>query len=306
VCAGHHPFDRFDPNIRSFRKEEKNALTTVEQREVVPHPILRGAARALVSHRDGAGKLTNEFAEGSGRCVSAGAVRRYAYDPSMWGVTGCPLRRMRLAQLRAVPVIVLTSVVGSNARAGEPFEHDGFQFRGAIGAGYMSDSESASDGSFGATIAGAVPFTFEIYLGGALAPGLRLGGTLETAVLSGPTVSFHPVGPVLGDPPGALTMLGIGPYLDWYPDPRGGFHAMALALAVSETFTDGQAITSGASGFGVGGGIGYDWWAHRRWSVGILARFTYAWPTGSTQYGDLTGVDNRIVSSAILCSVAFH
>jgi hypothetical protein len=51
--------------------------------------------------------------------------------------------------------------------ANEPYDHDGFQFRGAIGAGYAFDSQSAADGSFGATVSGFVPWAFEVYLGGA-------------------------------------------------------------------------------------------------------------------------------------------
>jgi hypothetical protein len=78
-----------------------------------------------------------------------------------------------------------------------------------------------------------------------------------------------------------------------------------LGLGVLATPEDGQIQTSGGSGFAVGAGLGYDWWVHRRWSLGVLARLTCAWPTTSTQYGDLMNVDNRIVSSAILFSVAF-
>jgi hypothetical protein len=209
-------------------------------------------------------------------------------------------------------LLLVSAAVGVDAHADrpldEPFNHDGFQFRGAIGAGYMTDSEAARDGSFGATIAGVVPFTFEVYVGGAPTAGLTLGGTLNVAGISGPSVSFHSLSPMSGGPSGypGLVLVGLGPYVDWYPDPHAGFHAMALGLGVMATPEDGQVQTSAGSGFAVGAGLGYDWWVHRRWSVGVLARLTYAWPTTSTQSVDLTSVDNRVVSSAVLCSVVFQ
>jgi hypothetical protein len=207
-----------------------------------------------------------------------------------------------------VSVTVLGTAAAQVAHANEPFNHDGFQFRAAVGAGYMSDSESASDGSFGGKISGVVPFALEIYLGGAPRPGWTFGGAFSMSGVSGPSVSFHSQSPIVGTPPGfpGLALSGLGPYFDWYPDSHGGFHALGMGTAVLVSVADGQISTGLGTGFALGAGLGYDWWLHKKWSVGVLARFTYAWPTTWTQYGDLTSVDNHIASAGLFFSIVYQ
>lgn len=203
---------------------------------------------------------------------------------------------------------VVAVSVPAAAYAHEPFDHDGFQFRAAIGSGYAIDSQSATDGSFGATISGGVPFAFEVYLGGAPRPGWTLGVLVSMVpTTAGTSVSFHAETRVLA-PPGrpGVGLVGIGPYIDWYPDSRGGFHATMLALGLLGGGGNGQIDLDLGRGFAVGAGLGYDWWVHKRWSVGVLARVTYAWLTTETEYGDLTSVDDHIVSSGLFGSIVFQ
>jgi hypothetical protein len=121
------------------------------------------------------------------------------------------------------------------------------------------------------------------------------------------SVSFHSQTRVLA-PQGTagVGFGGIGPYIDWYPDSSGGFHATVLALGVVGGGGNGQIDIGAGSGLAVGGGLGYDWWVHKRWSVGVLARTTYAWVTTATEYGDLTSVDDRIVWSGLFGSIVFQ
>ena len=71
------------------------------------------------------------------------------------------------------------ALVGAPARA-EPRTHDGFQFRGTLGAGFLSDTEEASGGNGKVTVSG-ISWPFEVYFGGSLAKGLSLGGTMNFA-----------------------------------------------------------------------------------------------------------------------------
>jgi hypothetical protein len=213
-----------------------------------------------------------------------------------------------LAHAAFVSVFCAVAVsVPAAAYANEPFDHDGFQFRAAIGSGYAIDSQSATDGSFGAKISGVVPFAFEVYLGGAPRPGWTLGGLVSVLTTAGTSVSFHSETRVLAPQGSAgVGLVGVGPYIDWYPDPRGGLHATMLALGLVGGGESGQIDLDTGRGFAVGAGLGYDWWVHKRWSVGVLARITYAWPTTETEYGDLTSVDNHIVWSGLLGSIVFQ
>jgi hypothetical protein len=72
-----------------------------------------------------------------------------------------------------------------------------------------------------------------------------------SASFHGQTPGFAPQGNT------GIVLGGIGPYIDWYPDPRGGFHATVLALGVLGGGGNGQLGLDIGSGFAVGGGLGY-------------------------------------------------
>ena len=119
---------------------------------------------------------------------------------------------------------VAVSVCGS-ARA-EPRTHDGFQFRGGLGVGYLSDSESVKGVSApSAKIRGAA-VALELYFGGTLAPGLSLGGYVSALSAPGPDVKLSDGQSFASSNDMSLNLSTIGPYLDFYPDPHGGFHVL--------------------------------------------------------------------------------
>ena len=149
--------------------------------------------------------------------------------------------------------------------------HDGFYFRFGIGGGGLSaKGKEDPDRGFGdVTVKGGgigVDFAF----GGTLAPGLVLGGeyvfqqavkpTVESRVLSGTTNDNANFGV-------------IGPFIDWYPDPSGGFHFGGL-LGLAAMTASRQDGTTNASdrGVGAGLGVGYDFFVAREWSLGILGK----------------------------------
>jgi hypothetical protein len=209
---------------------------------------------------------------------------------------------------RVGAAVALLGVVGaSDAHANEPFEHDGFQFRAAVGAGVATDSESAEDGSFGGRISGFVPLAVEVYLGGAPRPGWTLGGMLSLMpATTGASASFHGQGSSAGSSSVGLGLTGLGPYIDWYPDSHGGFHVSVMGMGVLADAADGHVSTSIGSGFALGAGVGYDGWVHERWSLGVLARLTYAWPVTSTQTNDLTSVDHQMLLPGFFGSIVFQ
>jgi hypothetical protein len=202
----------------------------------------------------------------------------------------------------SVAIVGVLAVVGSclaasPARA-EGRTHEGFQFRGAVGAGYMSDSESSDAALHGG--AGAA----EVYLGGMPIRGLAIGGFLSGATAVGPSATAD--GFSVSDSNTSLTLVTIGPYIDFYPDPHRGLHILGtLGLArLTASYDDGNfSARNSATGFTLGGGIGYDWWVSRDWTVGILARLTFA---GTTRTVDNVSTSESTVLPALLFSFSYN
>ncbi len=166
-------------------------------------------------------------------------------------------------------------MMGRNASAA-PQTHDGLQFRGAAGFGYLSDSESASGES--ASVHGPAG-AFEVFVGGTPVPGLAIGGFISAVAATSPTVSLTLDGQEYSasNSNSTLNFVTIGPYVDYYPDPTSGLHVLgALGFAELDVSDgDGNTSTNSATGFSLGAGVGYDWWVSDEWSLGVLARLTY-------------------------------
>jgi hypothetical protein len=200
-------------------------------------------------------------------------------------------------KLVAVALAAAGFVVTSSAHA-EPQTHEGFQFRGAIGGGYLSDSESPSK----ATISGGAG-GFELYAGGFVIPGVSVGGFLGGLSAPGPSVSLN--GQTSNASNASLTDVWLGPYLDWYPDAQGGFH-----VSFAPEFTRLSASNGGSSvdtdlGWGLGLGLGYDFRMTNTFSIGILARFNYS-SNSYTAAGSGTSFTENTVAPALFLTFNYH
>ena len=71
-----------------------------------------------------------------------------------------------------------------------------------------------------------------------------------------------------------ITLLRLGPFLDFYPDLAGGFHFVtAAALTVQvESDVKGNAIEPAAFGAALSIGPGYEWFLADELSLGVLGR----------------------------------
>lgn len=176
--------------------------------------------------------------------------------------------------LRPLGALVAVSVllVPASALASKPETHDGFYFRAGMGAGYLSNSVSFDpDPAQGDVSQAGAGVAGMLLLGGTVADGLVLGGGNMGAHFFKPTVT---TGNVDSDPEGDFAVNIVGPFVSWYPDPKQGLHGL-LMLGFA-TAADGNDATSGAAtGFGLGLGVGYDFWIGEEWSLGVLGRFQY-------------------------------
>jgi hypothetical protein len=157
-----------------------------------------------------------------------------------------------------------------------PHVHDGFYLRCALGAGYVS-ATSEKDSIIKGW--GVAP---DIWIGGSPVPGLAIGVTFNGVSVPDPNAEISAadsggLGPVAGTAHGILTYSVFGLVADYYPDPTGGLHFMAgLNYSVLKFAADTGAESTPATGVGLLGGLGYEWWIGREWSVGPLARLHWA------------------------------
>jgi hypothetical protein len=104
----------------------------------------------------------------------------------------------------------------------------------------------------------------------------------------------------LGDSDVSLHLIGIGPFVDVYPDPKSGMHFVGfVGWGGLEASVNGNVGGSDPTGLVAFVGGGYEFWLADQWSLGPLARFTYA-PLS------LNDVDYNTFAFAIVADVKFH
>jgi hypothetical protein len=146
--------------------------------------------------------------------------------------------------------------------------HDGFYARFGFNAGYAWDT--AERGDVETTSKGAGGF-LEWASGGNVSDHVVFGFALHTFGV------FSPITEVAGDRFDAdhtalYTVLGA--FLDYYPNPAAGWHAM-MTLGVSDADIQIRDSENSDTGIGVLLGGGYDFWIGEQWSLGAAARLGY-------------------------------
>jgi hypothetical protein len=162
--------------------------------------------------------------------------------------------------------------------------HDGFYFRVASGFSVFDERVSSGTLAAGGTVEGrnrGIGALSDLAFGGTVAPGWVVGGGVYSLDLVASTFRARGSG-ALAVPdeldPGLRSLSVIGPFVDWYPNVRGGFHAQgALGVATLTARVFGDAATSKSEYIALGGalliGTGYEWWVADEWSIGVLGQF---------------------------------
>jgi hypothetical protein len=192
--------------------------------------------------------------------------------------------------------------------------HDGFYLRLGLGAGFVRsevdvDTMSVSDE---VQIRGAGA-ALEIALGGTIAPGLVIGGGIYGVSISPVTWETDGAAPFSSDSTveggqGALTVLGV--MLEYYPNPRGGFHVQgALGIGTLELKPDSKRDYPGENWEGGGGGLmlgaGYEFWIADQWSLGGVARVLMMSGKVRGSESELD-YDSRAIAPALLFVATHH
>ena len=157
-------------------------------------------------------------------------------------------------------------------------EHDGFFLRMGLGfASMVTKTESTlGQSTAGGDLTGGGG-TLELLLGGTPARGFVLGGGLIGHTFRDPSYESGGSTTRLTDTELGLTYLALFGQL--YFDAEGGAYVQALVAAAEETYrypVAGEERESELSGFGIGLGVGYDFWIGEQWSLGPAARLSWA------------------------------
>ncbi len=139
--------------------------------------------------------------------------------------------------------------------------HDGFYVRVNTGIGWVGSTWTAQ--GVPDTDAGGTSLALDLLLGGSPSRGVAIGGAVLGHVMLATDVE---VGGEESDDE-ALNLLMVGPFIDGFPNPTGGWHVGGSIGLARARFSD-------LKGWGLGGAAwaGYDAWVGDEWSVGGLAR----------------------------------
>jgi hypothetical protein len=150
------------------------------------------------------------------------------------------------------------------------YRHDGFYLRGGLGPGWISASPSYDGSSTGDVSTHGEGLAAELMVGGAVVPGVILGGALFYQHAFNPAytadgVTYQP------NADKSLNSSFLGPFIDWYPNPYGGFHLGAFLGFARLTMTNTAGDTTSYSPVGgeIGGMIGQDFWLGPQLSLGV-------------------------------------
>lgn len=179
-----------------------------------------------------------------------------------------------------------------------------------LGWGYVKSSGTLSSVTGGtavdmqATYQGWGP-AYELLIGGTIASGWVLGGGFVGQDIQDPSLSLSSgsTAELSGDLSGSLGVGALGPFVDWYPNDRGGLHFGTMVGFAILGLSNG----SGKSSSGIAGSLwgGHDFWIGEQWSLGSELRVVGV--SAKRDIADLQGsLRDKAITIEALFTAAYH
>jgi hypothetical protein len=194
--------------------------------------------------------------------------------------------------------------------------HDGFYLRASSGFAVYDERFEADGlppgGSFEGRNRGFATVS-DLAIGGTVAPGWVIGGGIFSADLVASTLRTSGDGlaaPPAELDPGLRNVSVFAPFVDWYPNVRGGFHARAaLGLSTLTPRVFGHPATERSEYLALGGGLvlgaGYDWWVADEWSIGVMSQVVARLMTGRDD-DDVKWTHLATTTPGLYVSLTYH
>jgi hypothetical protein len=228
---------------------------------------------------------------------------------------------IRVQRFVLTAMLLFAFLMSSESQA-EPHARDGFYVQLTTGFGLPHFAITADDSTFNppdhyASSKSGLSTGGSLLLGVPLRPGLALGlgglGALSFSSSPNLTRNGQPYSLTdVKDQP-FMSMGMVGPFVDIYPSPTLGWHVQALIgyAQISYAEITQHPLSDGTpSGIGLMAGLGHDWWVNEHWSIGLLARITYAsTQLAATAFSDGIGSvseHDTLVLPSLDASFTFH
>ncbi len=186
------------------------------------------------------------------------------------------------------------------------YVHDGFYLRLALGGGGAFETMGLSgDAEAGSCRVGGPAVAFDLAMGGTLGSGFVLGGVLSTMYFAKQQRGRLPMPEAEVRDEHAASLSTIGILADWYPDPSKGFHAQAVLGAGVLRLSDTADSDYAPSGTAISAGLGHEWWLGPEASLGILARFDWAFLTYQDEEAE-RDYEHRLLHFGLMGTATYH
>jgi hypothetical protein len=211
---------------------------------------------------------------------------------------------MQVATLVTVLLFSAEAAAQSAPTSGGIRTHDGFYLQAALGASFFTGSNvslPASGQDVGVSGTGA---GLELAAGETVYRGVVVGGRIFGQSFASPSYSMSGISATGGK----MSATSIGPFLDLYADPAGGWHGeAALGLAIINASKGDQfpAKDNSGNGFSLLAGVGYEWWIGDQLSLGVLGRLQYAQADVKGD-GDTRSATVKLFTPALLASLTYQ
>lgn len=182
--------------------------------------------------------------------------------------------RIRLSEEPPARKIVFDAAPAPQGEHRAYHYHDGFYLRASLNYGPAWGSFTVGEGDQTQLDFTGGLLDFNLLIAGTPSPGFSVGGGLQLGSLLQPDLEQ-------GGDDVATSNVGfllVGPFVDGYFNPNGGWHMGALAglAGLGKTPHTDRALGFGGSVF-----LGYDAWVGADWALGGILRFTAAAVSGT-------------------------